>query len=71
MRLPSNRCPRLSLQTPTPAAPSRSIVGISATVAFAIVRIVVALDSHKPLGIDVWWHELMVSTESDLGLVLA
>ena len=47
------------------------IVGISATVAFAIVRIVVALDPNKPLGIDAWWHDLMVSTETDWGLVLA
>ena len=47
------------------------VVGISATVAFAIVRIVVALDPNKPLGIDAWWHDLMVSTESDPGLVLA
>jgi len=47
------------------------IVGIAATVAFVIVRIVVALDSHKPLDIDVWWHDLMISTETDAGLVLA
>ena len=47
------------------------VVGISATVAFAIVRIVVALDPNKPLGIDAWWHDLMVSTETDTGLVLA
>ena len=47
------------------------IVGISATVAFAIVRIVVALDPNKPLGIDAWWNDLMASAESDPGLVLA
>ena len=47
------------------------IVGISATVAFAIVRIVVALDPNKPLEVDAWWNDLMVSTESDTGLVLA
>ena len=47
------------------------IVGISATVAFAIVRIVVALDPNKPLEVDAWWNDLMVSTETDTGLVLA
>lgn len=47
------------------------VVGIAATVAFVLVRIVVALDSHKPLDVDLWWHELTVRTESDLGLVLA
>ena len=47
------------------------VVGIAATVGFVIVRILVALDPDKPLGVDVWWHDLMVSTETDLGIVLA
>jgi undecaprenyl-diphosphatase len=47
------------------------VVGIAATVGFVIVRILVALDDHKPLAIDVWWHDLMVSTETDPGLFLA
>lgn len=47
------------------------VVGIAATVGFVIVRILVAMDDHKPLGIDVWWHDLMVSTETDAGLFLA
>ena len=47
------------------------VVGISATVAFVILRLVVALDDHKPLAMDVWWHDLMVSTETDPGIFLA
>lgn len=47
------------------------VVGIAATVGFVIVRIAVAMDDHKPLGIDVWWHDLMVSAETDTGLFLA
>lgn len=47
------------------------VVGVSATVAFVILRFVVAFDDHKPLEIDVWWHDLMVATETDAGLVLA
>lgn len=47
------------------------VVGIAATVAFVIVRFVVALDDHRPLAIDVWWNDLMVSTETSPGLFLA
>ncbi|MEV8368661.1 phosphatase PAP2 family protein [Microbacterium sp. NPDC064584] len=47
------------------------VVGILATVLFVILRFVVAIDDHKPLGIDVWWNELMVSIETPPGLILA
>jgi membrane-associated phospholipid phosphatase len=47
------------------------VVGIAATVAFAILRFVVALDDHKPLDLDVWWNDLMVSNRSDFWLVMA
>jgi undecaprenyl-diphosphatase len=47
------------------------VVGIAATVGFVIVRILVALDPDKPLAVDAWWHELMVSTETDPGILLA
>ena len=71
MRLPSNRLPPAVAADPDARRTVALIVGISATVAFAIVRIVVALDPNKPLEIDAWWHDLMVSTETDTGLVLA
>jgi membrane-associated phospholipid phosphatase len=47
------------------------VVGIAATVAFAIVRFIVAIDDHKPLAMDVWWNDLMLSGRNDFLLVLA
>ncbi len=47
------------------------VVGIAATVAFAIVRFVVAIDDHKPLAMDSWWNDLMLSSRNDFWLVMA
>lgn len=47
------------------------VVGIAATVAFAILRFVVAIDDHKPLDVDVWWNDLMVGSRNDFWLVMA
>ncbi|WP_307785443.1 phosphatase PAP2 family protein [Microbacterium hibisci] len=47
------------------------VVGVAATVAFVVLRFVVALGGHEPLPIDVWWHDLMVATYSDVGIVIA
>jgi membrane-associated phospholipid phosphatase len=47
------------------------VVGIAATVAFAILRFIVALDDQKPLGVDVWWNDLMVQSRNDFWLVMA
>jgi undecaprenyl-diphosphatase len=47
------------------------VVGISATVAFVILRVVVALDDHKPLAMDEWWNDLMLAARTDPGLVMA
>ena len=47
------------------------LVGVSATVAFVLLRVVVALGGHEPLTIDVWWHDLMVATLSAVGVVVA
>lgn len=47
------------------------IVGVSATVLFVILRFVVAMDDHKPLDADIWWHDLMVATETQIGIFLA
>lgn len=46
-------------------------VAIAATVAFVVLRVVVALGGHEPLPIDVWWDELMFATMTDAGLLLA
>ncbi|MBA8817205.1 undecaprenyl-diphosphatase [Microbacterium halimionae] len=59
-----------------PAAPDfrRPIalaVGVGATVAFVILRLVVALGDTKPLDIDIWWHDVMVATLTDAGVVVA
>ncbi len=57
-----------------PSARSRAaalVVGVSATAAFVILRIVVALGGHEPLAIDIWWHDLMASAVSDIGIVIA
>jgi membrane-associated phospholipid phosphatase len=47
------------------------ITGVAATVAFVIWRVVVALNGHEPLPMDMWWQDLMVSLRSDVWLVLA
>ncbi|QIG39539.1 phosphatase PAP2 family protein [Microbacterium sp. 4R-513] len=46
-------------------------VSIAATVAFVVLRLVVALSGHSPLPVDEWWHNLMVATETDVGIVVA
>ncbi|WP_345800461.1 phosphatase PAP2 family protein [Microbacterium sp. AZCO] len=47
------------------------IVGIVATILFAVLRLFVALGGHDPLPGDVWWHTLMVATETDAGIFIA
>ncbi|WP_169581814.1 MULTISPECIES: phosphatase PAP2 family protein [Microbacterium] len=47
------------------------VVGVAATVAFVVLRTVVALGDHQPLPMDVWWNGVMESTASDAGLFLA
>lgn len=47
------------------------VVGVAATVAFVVLRTVVALGGHEPLPIDLWWHDLMVATLSDPVIVAA
>jgi membrane-associated phospholipid phosphatase len=54
-----------------PRRPIAFIVGISATVAFVILRFVLVFAAEQPLPIDVWWHDLMVSTNTDAGIALA
>lgn len=47
------------------------VVGLAAAVAFVVLRAVVASGGHEPLAVDLWWHDLMASTVSDLGIVIA
>jgi membrane-associated phospholipid phosphatase len=47
------------------------VVGIAATVAFVILRTVVALGGHEPLPIDLWFDDLMHATQTDVGLFFA
>ncbi|MGN8553885.1 UNVERIFIED_CONTAM: phosphatase PAP2 family protein [Microbacterium sp. SLM126] len=47
------------------------VVGVAATVAFVVLRTVVALGGHEPLPIDLWWNDLMVATLSDPVIVAA
>ncbi len=47
------------------------VVGISATVAFVILRFVVAIDDHAPLAIDVWWNSQMHAILTDAGVLIA
>lgn len=64
---------------PSPSPPAEAdarrgvalVVGVSATVAFVILRLVVALGGREPLPVDVWWNDLMVATTSDIGIVVA
>lgn len=46
-------------------------IAIAATVAFVVLRLVVALGGHDPLPMDQWWHALMVSTLTDTGVIVA
>jgi membrane-associated phospholipid phosphatase len=47
------------------------VIGVAATVAFVVLRTVVALGGHDPLPIDVWWDELMLDAMTDAGLIAA
>ncbi|WP_136056849.1 phosphatase PAP2 family protein [Microbacterium sp. K24] len=47
------------------------VIGISATVAFVVLRVVVAAGGHEPLDIDVRWHDLVATSRSDVGVVVA
>ena len=48
------------------------IIGSAAAiVAIIFLWIVTSVRRDQPFPIDVWWHELMVSNRTDLGLVLA
>ncbi|MFG6491043.1 phosphatase PAP2 family protein [Microbacterium sp. P03] len=59
--------------TPVPDArrPIALTVGVAAAVGFVVLRIVVGLASHNPLVVDVWWHENMLSTLTEAGVVVA
>lgn len=46
-------------------------VGLCAALAFVILRVVVASGDHAPLPVDLWWHDLMDSAVSDLGIAIA
>lgn len=47
------------------------LVAVAATVLFVALRLVVALGGHEPLPVDVWWRDLMTTTQSDAGLAVA
>ncbi len=47
------------------------VVGVAATVAFVILRTVVALGGHEPLPIDLWFDDLMLATQTEVGLFFA
>jgi undecaprenyl-diphosphatase len=47
------------------------VIGVAATVAFVVLRTVVALGGHDPLPVDVWWDELMLDAMTDAGLIAA
>lgn len=47
------------------------VVGVAATVAFVVLRTVVALGDHQPLAVDLWFHDLMLATETPAGVFIA
>jgi len=63
--------PDETLPHPEPHRAVVLVVGVVATVAFVVLRFVVALGGHDPLPIDVWWHDLMVSTLTQVGVMIA
>lgn len=50
---------------------SALIASVAATVCFVVLRAFVAVGGHEPLAIDVWWHDLVVSSTGDLWFVVA
>jgi len=42
------------------------LIGVGATVAFAALRLFVALDAHHPLPPDLWWHGVVDAGRSDV-----
>lgn len=50
---------------------SALIAGVSATVAFVVLRTFVAMGGHEPLAVDVWWHDLVASSTGDVWIVVA
>lgn len=46
-------------------------VGVAATVAFVVLRFVVAFGGHEPLPIDLWWHDLMLDSLTNVGVIVA
>lgn len=60
----------------TPASPDSRravalVVGVSATVAFVVLRVAVALGGHEPLLVDLWWHDVTVATSAAPLIVVA
>lgn len=47
------------------------VVGLSAAVAFVVLRIIVAAGGHEPLAVDLAWHDLMASRVTDTAIVVA
>ena len=47
------------------------LAGVAATVAFVVLRVVVALGGHEPLALDLWWNDLMVAAVNDAAIVAA
>lgn len=47
------------------------VVAFVAVVAFVVLRVVVALNGHEPLALDIGWNDLMDDTFSEPGLVVA
>ncbi|WP_309104449.1 phosphatase PAP2 family protein [Microbacterium sp.] len=61
-----------SIGISTPRARSVALViGVAAVAAFIALRSFVAAGGHEPLALDIWWHDLMLSSVSDVGLVIA
>jgi len=60
-----------SLPHPEPHRGVVLVIGVVATIAFVVLRFAVALQGHSPLPVDIWWHDLMVATLTDAGIVVA
>lgn len=45
--------------------------GVAATLAFVVLRAVVALGGHEPLDVDVRWHDLMVASTDPGWIIVA
>lgn len=63
--------PEAPLRDPNKGRQVALIAGVTATILFAVMRVLVAAGGHEPLPLDLWWDDLMIASRNDVVLILA